>query len=112
MANSEVKSNRQFRGDLVGFEPVSIAQATVDQSLPTISNDYTYQVIIPWGTPIEPGATEEYAGDPNTRPTSAQAAKQIGIGHDGLWFFPADRGRGRRFGPYGYKMSDRKGMLV
>ncbi len=99
------------RRNLVGFEPVSIEQAAVDQTMPTISEDYEYQVLIPWGTPIEPGATEEYTGDPNTRPTAKQAALQIGIGHDGMWFFPIDQDLGQKFNPYGYEMSNRKGML-
>ena len=32
---------------LVNFSPVTIEQATVDQSLPTISDDYEYQTFIP-----------------------------------------------------------------
>ncbi len=109
--NGETKPRKGRKGKLVGFEPVSLEQAAVDQTMPTISSDYRYQTLIPWGTPIEPGATKEYTGDPNTRPTSKEAALQIGIGHDGMWFYPMDRGRGRRYGPYGYKMSNRKGML-
>ena len=96
------------RGGMVNFDPVTIEQGTVDQTLPTISSDYEYQVLIPWGTPIEPGATEAYEGDPNTRPTAAQAAKQIGIGHDGMWFYP-EKTRWHRRRWYGY--SNRKGML-
>jgi secreted PhoX family phosphatase len=96
--------------DLVGFEPVSIAQGTANQTMPTISNDYEYQVLIPWGTPIEPGATEPYEGDPSTRPTAEQAAKQIGIGHDGMWFFPSDQKMGVEYGS-GWHMSNREGML-
>jgi uncharacterized protein len=105
------KKKKKSKGNLVDFEPVSLEQATADQSLPTISDDYEYQVIIPWGTPIEPGATEAYLGDPDSRPTSDQASKQIGIGHDGMWFFPEDQNDGKRYGAYGYKMSNRKGML-
>ena len=74
----------------VGFAPVTIADATVDQSMPTISTDYQYQAFIPWGTPIEPGLVEAYEGDPNSRPTSEQANLQVGIGHDGIAFFPAN----------------------
>ena len=90
---------------LVDFEEVTIAQATVDQTLPTISEDYQYQVLIPWGTPLEPGIVEEYTGDPDTRPTAAQAAKQIGIGHDGIAYFPTLT-RGRVIG-----LGNREGML-
>jgi len=54
---------------------------------PSISADYQYDVLIPWGTPIQPGGPT-YDGNPNTRPTSEQQTQQIGLGHDGMWFFP------------------------
>lgn len=92
------------RRKLVNFRPVSIAQGSADNTMPTISEDYEYQVLIPWGTPIEPGATEEYTGDPDTRPTSKQARQQIGIGHDGMFFYPESTRNGRR-------KSSSKGML-
>jgi uncharacterized protein len=97
----------------VGFEPVSIEQAALNnnQALPTISDDYEYDIIIPWGTPIEPGATTPWEGDPNTRPTPEQASRQVGIGHDGMWFFPIDQKKAIRYGGYGYRMSSEKGML-
>ena len=95
---------------LINFEPVSIAQGIADQTMPTISDDYEYQVLIPWGTPIEPGATRAYNGEPNRRPTAAEAAKQIGIGHDGMWFFPKDLKRGLKYGK-NYMLDSRRGML-
>jgi secreted PhoX family phosphatase len=97
-------------GTLVGFEPVSIAQGASDSTVPHISEDYEYQVLIPWGSPIRPGAPE-YNGDPNTRPTPEEAAEQVGIGHDGMWFFPEDA----KFGQFvkdGYQLSNRRGLLV
>lgn len=81
--------NKKNQG-LVNFDPVKIDDV-LDVSLPTISDDYQYEVLIPWGTPIEPGATTEYAGDPDIRPTSAEAALQVGLGHDGMWFYPWDQ---------------------
>lgn len=87
------------RGELVGFNPVKITDV-VDTTMPTISSDYEYQVLIPWGTPIEPGITNEYRGDPNSRPTSQEAALQTGLGHDGMWFFPADMKENQRWGNY------------
>ena len=81
---------RRRRRGLVNFNPVSIAEGASDSRVPHISSDYEYQVLIPWGTPIEPGATRAYNGEPNRRPTSKEAALQIGIGHDGMWFFPED----------------------
>lgn len=95
--------------DLVGFKPVAIADVT-DSTMPTISSDYQYQVLIPWGTPIEPGITREYLGDPNSRPSSQQAALQTGLGHDGMWFFPSDTARSVIYGKH-YQMSCDEGML-
>ena len=111
---------KDFGGDgdrrrkLVRFEPLSIEDATVDQTMPTIAAAYQYQTFIPWGTPIEPGATKPYNGDPSTRPTSAEATLQVGIGHDGIAFFPKKRYDdkdyyGRRYGDR--NLSNRKGML-
>ena len=74
----------------INFKPVTIADATVDQSLPTISEDYQYQAFIPWGTPIEPGIVASYEGDPATRPTAQEAELQVGIGHDGIAFFSSN----------------------
>lgn len=54
---------------------------------PNISSAYQYEVLIPWGTPIQPGGPT-YDGNPNSRPTATQQTQQIGIGHDGMWFFP------------------------
>jgi secreted PhoX family phosphatase len=96
--------------DLINFEPLTIAEATADNTVPSISNDYQYQVLIPWGTPLEPNSTEEYVGDPSTRPTAKQAENQIGIGHDGMWFFPEDS-QYQAYTKQGYKLSNSKGML-
>ena len=73
---------------LLRFEPVKVADG--NGPVPTISPDYEYQVLIPWGTPIQPGGPE-YDGDPNTRPTAEEQAQQVGIGHDGMHFFPIRR---------------------
>lgn len=76
------------RRDLLGFEPVKVADG--NGPVPVISSDYEYQVLIPWGTPIQPGGPE-YDGDPHTRPTADEQAEQVGIGHDGMHFFPIRR---------------------
>ena len=78
--------------ELVGFRPVPLDRSndTPEQQNgqePRISPDYEYEVLIPWGTSIQPGGPE-YTGDPTTRPTAEEQANQIGIGHDGMWFFP------------------------
>lgn len=70
---------------LISFAPVPAANGA--GPVPTISTDYQFDVLIPWGTAIQPGGPE-YDGDPNTRPTADQQIEQIGIGHDGMWFFP------------------------
>ncbi|MBD2312076.1 PhoX family phosphatase [Desertifilum sp. FACHB-1129] len=62
--------------------------------MPSISADYQFDVLIPWGTPLQPGGPT-YDGNPSTRPTSAQQAQQVGIGHDGMWFFPIGSGSDR-----------------
>ena len=77
-------------GALLDFTPVAIA----DGNGPTVvvSPDYEYQTLIPWGTPIKPGVPTYDGTGP--RPSAADQANQIGIGHDGMWLFP-DRARGR-----------------
>ncbi len=96
--------------ELVGFSPVKISDI-IDNTMPTISDDYEYQVLAPWGTPIEPGATSEYTGDPNSRPSSAEAALQTGLGHDGMHFFPMDLRHSLLYGAHKYKMRNDAGML-
>lgn len=82
----------QRRGsNLINFNVLPASQAT--GPVPSISSDYRFDVLIPWGTPLQPGGPE-YNGDPNTRPTAAQQAEQIGIGHDGMWFFAMGNDRG------------------
>ncbi|XHX78286.1 MAG: PhoX family protein [Stenomitos frigidus ULC029] len=73
---------------LINFNFVPAAKAT--GPVPAISSDYQYDVLIPWGTPIRPGGPE-YDGTPNIRPTAEQQTRQVGIGHDGMWFFPIKR---------------------
>jgi len=79
-------------GTLLGFQPVATEDGSGPE--PTISDDYNYEVIIPWGTPIRPGGPE-YTGDPVNRPSSDEQAQQIGLGHDGMWFFPMGRNGNR-----------------
>lgn len=76
-------------GSLISFTPVSAANGV--GPIPTISSEYQYDVLIPWGSPIQPGGPE-YDGNPNTRPSAEQQAQQIGIGHDGMWLFPIGNG--------------------
>ncbi len=71
---------------LVGFEPVAVADGT--GPVPAISSDYSYQVILPWGEPI----VAPYPEHVNGSKTAADQEKQIGIGHDGMWFYPLGKG--------------------
>jgi len=80
---------RNRHGRLLDFEPVPLAEG--NGPVPTISSDYQYQVLIPWGEPLEPGGPAwQYP------PNAADQARQIGIGHDGMWFFPLDMDKGRK----------------
>ncbi|MBT0963256.1 PhoX family protein [Denitromonas iodatirespirans] len=71
------------RSRLLGFAPVPVAEG--NGPWPSISADYDYQVLIPWGEPLEPGGPAY-----QWPPSAADQARQIGIGHDGMWFFPMD----------------------
>ncbi|NJL37724.1 MAG: PhoX family phosphatase [Leptolyngbyaceae cyanobacterium RM2_2_4] len=79
----------QRNSSLINFSFVRAADGA--GPTPSISADYQYDVLIPWGTPIQPGGPA-YNGEPNRRPTAAQQAQQIGIGHDGMWLFPIGDG--------------------
>ncbi|NJN04021.1 MAG: PhoX family phosphatase [Leptolyngbyaceae cyanobacterium SL_1_1] len=76
-------------GSLINFPIVPAAEGS--GPVPNISSDYQYDVLIPWGTPLQPGGPE-YTGNPNSRPTAAQQTQQVGIGHDGMWLFPIGMG--------------------
>ncbi|MFC3150570.1 PhoX family protein [Litoribrevibacter euphylliae] len=69
---------------LVNFTPVTLAEG--NGPTPSISPDYEYQVLIPWGEPLEPGGPAY-----SWPPTAEDQRQQIGIGHDGMTFFPIDR---------------------
>ncbi len=69
------------RGAKVGFTPVTVAEGT--GPWPSIAPEYQWDVLIPWGEPLEPGGPEY-----NYPPNAADQARQIGIGHDGMHYFP------------------------
>jgi secreted PhoX family phosphatase len=83
---------RPGKRPLIGFAPVLNAAAPEGKPVPTISDDYEYDILIPWGSPLQPGGPDIAGGRPASE---AEALQQIGIGHDGMWFFPLDR-RGDR----------------
>ncbi len=84
---------------LIDFTPVANADGGGPE--PSISPDYQYQVLIPWGEPIEPGGPA-FSYPPNAK----DQAEQIGIGHDGMAFFPRYDNR------YFYRLRNNRGMLV
>jgi len=94
-------ANRGRRGPLIDFAPVTVAAGT--GPWPAISENYDWDVLIPWGDPLQPGGPEF-----SWPPTAALQAEQVGIGHDGMWFFPFRKkdSAGRRFD------SNKHGLLV
>lgn len=82
------RTYRRRNSTLMNFEPVALAAGGGPQ--PSVSPDYEYDVLIPWGSPLQPGGPE-YTGDPGKRPSAREQAQMIGIGHDGMWFFPVRR---------------------
>ncbi|MEM1141873.1 MAG: PhoX family phosphatase [Pseudomonadota bacterium] len=94
-------------GGLCNFDPVTIEKFAAESNgatIPVISDDYEYDVLIPWGTPLIEGVPE-YAGDPNSRPFWTEQEQQVGIGHDGMWLFPDVDPTDRR------KLSNSAGVL-
>ncbi len=66
---------------LIGFQPV--LRASAKGKMPTISADYEYQVLAPWGMPLQPdGPAYQWP------PSAEDQAVQMGIGHDGMTYFP------------------------
>ncbi len=57
--------------------------------MPAISKDYEYQVILPWGDPLQPSGPR-YAWPTNWK----DQQEQIGIGHDGMAYFALGKDRG------------------
>jgi hypothetical protein len=97
-------------GSLVNFTPVSVEQGSSNSRLPHISDDYEYQTLLPWGTPLF-SDTPAYNGEPGIRPTAEDATRQVGIGHDGMWFYPENT-RYADFVKNGYQLSSTRGLLV
>jgi hypothetical protein len=99
---SAAQSLARARGhSLLNFAAVSVAEGS--GPWPAISPEYEWDVLIPWGEPLEPGGPAF-----NWPPTAAAQAEQVGIGHDGMWFFPFRKrnSSGKRFD------SNRHGLLV
>lgn len=80
-----------FNEQLIGFTSVTRAQGAGPN--PAISPEYNYSVVFPWGDPIKPSGPAY--GLPMT---SSKQEQQIGIGHDGMWYFPILDPNASRFG--------------
>lgn len=85
------KKLRHEKYPLMSFAPVPLADG--NGPWPAISEDYQFSVLIPWGEPLEPGGPG-YSYPPNAE----DQTKQIGIGHDGMHFFPLNQGKFGRGG--------------
>lgn len=87
-------------GALIGFTPVPLSGGGgID---PAVSVDYEWDVLIPWGEPIpglESNGAEFQSLIQNGQLTSAEQASRVGIGHDGMAFFPNVSGPLSRFRP-------------
>ncbi len=93
-------------GQNITFTPVSLADAAAgDGKMPLISPDYEYQVLIPWGEPIEPSGPA-YVERGNS---ADDQTRQIGIGHDGMALFPLKRDMGEQING---TMINKRGLLV
>jgi secreted PhoX family phosphatase len=68
---------------LIGFRPVGNPGGPT----PVISEDYQWSTLIPWGAALLPGG-EGFDPFVQANNTAEAQTKQIGIGHDGMWFFP------------------------
>ncbi len=79
MNGSKNQSGRPFPKDLMDFTAIPL-QAS-DQA--TIAPEYEFDILVPWGTPLSPG-TPDFSWPPTS---AADQADQVGIGHDGMWFF-------------------------
>lgn len=71
----------------LGFEAVGFS--TADTVL--VPDGYDYQVLIPWGDPVQPGGPAFKADGTNT---AAEQAQQFGMGHDGMEYYPLSETRG------------------
>ena len=76
---------------LIGFR--SVVEADGKGATPAISSDYEFQILIPWGEALQPGGPGF-----NHPPLAKEQTQQIGIGHDGMHFFPVAHGKFKRGG--------------
>ena len=85
------RDHKWGRPELIGFTPVSNAEG--NGPWPAIAQEYQWDVLIPWGEPLEPGGPSYHYP-----PSADDQAQQIGIGHDGMHFFPLRDSKSKRYG--------------
>src|SRR5687768_9195119 len=92
---AQVESEIHRRPPLLGFE--GVPPSTEDTV--SVPAGYTWDVLIPWGTPLfhdSPAFAEDASN------TAADQALQVGFNHDGKHYFPLGRGNDE----------NRRGLLV
>lgn len=99
--NGNGRGGRPGRTDLLGYDGIPLGYG--DEVV--VPEGYSARAFIPWGTPIL-GSYPVFV--PGTPPlvsggnTADQQAEQIGMDHDGMHYFPLERGPG----------GSRRGLLV
>lgn len=83
LPSGEASAHGRGRGHrpLIGFDEVPVS---TDDTL-VVPEGYTWHALIPWGTPLLPGAPP-FAEDASN--TAAEQALQVGFNHDGMHYFP------------------------
>ncbi|WP_433335809.1 PhoX family protein [Spirillospora sp. CA-294931] len=76
------------RGKGKGLLRFKAVPASKDDKI-VVPEGYTAQVLIPWGTPIRSGGPAWKKDGSNT---AAEQEQQIGMHHDGMHYFPSNRG--------------------
>lgn len=75
----------------LGFEPIQTGSAPAFGSY-LLAEGYTAQILAPWGDPVDGSSPAYVDGGGNS---AAEQELQIGMGHDGMEYFPI-RGSSRR----------------
>ncbi len=91
VATLAASTDKSQQTPLINFTPVPKSEGR--GPTPAISKDYQFDIIIPWGESLQPGGP-----DFHYPPSAEDQAKQIGIGHDGMHFFPLKAGKFGRGG--------------
>ncbi len=81
LAGCSTVQNLAFSASRVGFTPVP--RKAADGKSVVIADEYEYQIFLPWGEPLS-------SAEPVWKwpPTAKAQEQQVGIGHDGMTYFP------------------------